>query len=557
MVNYLSLYRKYRPVFFSEILGQNNIVLSLKNSIFNKNFSHAYIFSGSRGTGKTSIAKIFSRTINCENITKEIEACKKCLSCNENFKKTTLDIIEIDAASNNGVDEIRNLQEKIKLLPTISKYKIYIIDEVHMFTKSAFNALLKTLEEPPKHIIFILATTNVSKIPPTIISRCQFFNFSLISEKNIVKNLENILLKENIFYEKEVLQQISHLAEGSMRDSLSILERLISLNSKEINSKMIESTFKILSLLDKNNFIDSYINENKKNILDIKNKIIYGSLDIDLFLNEIIKLIKIRCENIIFNKNNDKNFNKYIKFIDLILNYYMMCENIKNKNTSFEIFILKLISYFNNNEYNKFVLDEKKDKKSQINQEKSEKHDQHKVIISWKDFQLKKDNKINNNNYDEKKFYASINEKYAFLIISQKKDKEYTKKINEMIKQKTNNKFDYFYGGIIRYANEKGIIINFNKIGYSNYLNLSLNNEIIRENILKSLRVNSDFLIMSMNDDEFSHFKEKIQIIKQLFQDKKEEFDVKKYYNSLYSNNKKSSDNDKIREIFGNDIIIN
>ena len=185
---YQALYRKYRPKTFEDVVGQQVIIKTLTNSILNNKITHAYLFTGPRGTGKTSIAKIFAQIVNCESPEK-ITPCNKCVSCTQNINKQNTDIIEIDAASNNGVDEIRDLRDKVSLVPSYGKYKVYIIDEVHMLTTAAFNALLKTLEEPPKHIIFILATTEPHKIPATILSRCQRFDFKKISINDIKKRI--------------------------------------------------------------------------------------------------------------------------------------------------------------------------------------------------------------------------------------------------------------------------------------------------------------------------------------------------------------------------------
>ena len=188
---YQALYRKYRPLTFDEVVGQEVIIRTLKNAVLNKKISHAYLFTGPRGTGKTTIAKILAKTINCLNLN-DITPCNNCVSCTQINQKQSTDIVEIDAASNNGVDEIREIRNKVNLVPSISKYKVYIIDEVHMLTTGAFNALLKTLEEPPSHIIFILATTEPHKIPATILSRCQRFDFKRISSNKLVERLEFI-----------------------------------------------------------------------------------------------------------------------------------------------------------------------------------------------------------------------------------------------------------------------------------------------------------------------------------------------------------------------------
>lgn len=222
---YQVLYRKYRPSNFDEVVGQKVIVKTLKNAIKYDRISHAYLFCGPRGTGKTSIAKILAKTVNCSNL-KDYLPCNECENCLQYNNKQSVDIIEIDAASNNGVDEIRELRDKVNLVPSFGKYKIYIIDEVHMLTTSAFNALLKTLEEPPKHVIFILATTEPYKIPITILSRCQRFDFKKISVDDIVNRLHVIAQNENINISDDILKEIAILSDGGMRDSINLLDQV-------------------------------------------------------------------------------------------------------------------------------------------------------------------------------------------------------------------------------------------------------------------------------------------------------------------------------------------
>ena len=231
-MEYISLYRKYRPKTFSDVVGQEVVVKILKNSIINNKISHAYIFSGPRGTGKTSIAKIFSKAVNCLETT-DGDLCNHCTNCLTNFDEE-IDIIEIDAASNNGVDEIREIRNNVKLMPVHLKYKVYIIDEVHMLSTSAFNALLKTLEEPPKHVIFILATTEFNKIPSTVISRCQKFDFKKITNIQIENRLKYILKQENRSISDEVIRLISKLSDGGLRDAINMIDQAISLEKDNI-----------------------------------------------------------------------------------------------------------------------------------------------------------------------------------------------------------------------------------------------------------------------------------------------------------------------------------
>lgn len=253
-----SLYRKYRPGNFSQISGQEHIVKTLSRSIKNKRISHAYLFAGSQGTGKTTLARIFAKTVNClnPNINESnlavIEPCDICESCQKISSGKTIDIIEIDAASNTGVDNIRQLKENVNTPPAFLKYKVYIIDEVHMLSSGAFNALLKTLEEPPKHAIFILATTEKHKIPETIISRCQSFDFFKLSEKQIVDRLNQIAKKEKVAIEEDALSMIAVEAEGGMRDAESLLSQIISLENENITVEEIE---KILGIASSKNLI--------------------------------------------------------------------------------------------------------------------------------------------------------------------------------------------------------------------------------------------------------------------------------------------------------------
>lgn len=231
---YIALYRAYRPKAFSEVSGQKVIIKTLQNALLHEKIAHAYLFSGPRGTGKTSIAKIFAKAVNCLHQPTN-EPCNTCDVCQGIDKGDIPDVIEIDAASNNGVDEIRDLRDKVKYMPSVGRYKVYIIDEVHMLTPGAFNALLKTLEEPPKHVIFILATTEVHKIPPTILSRCQRFDFKNIETTDIIEKLNEIAIKEKISITPEAIRAIAVNSEGGLRDAISLLDQAISFADETIS----------------------------------------------------------------------------------------------------------------------------------------------------------------------------------------------------------------------------------------------------------------------------------------------------------------------------------
>lgn len=257
---FLSLYRKYRPKQFSDLVGQEQVVQTLKNSIKFERISHAYLFAGPRGTGKTSTAKVYARALNCLE-DDGIEPCGHCENCKRIDNEQSMDLIEIDAASNRGIEAIRELREKVKFYPGEGRYKIYIIDEVHMLTNQAFNALLKTLEEPPEKVIFILATTEPHKVIPTILSRCQRFDFSLLTQQEIAGRLEYICQEEDIEYEKEALNLIAYSSSGGMRDAISLLDQAISYSGKNISLDQIEEMLGRVKVKTLSRFVN-YLAEN-------------------------------------------------------------------------------------------------------------------------------------------------------------------------------------------------------------------------------------------------------------------------------------------------------
>lgn len=347
---YTALYRKYRPSNFASVVGQEVVVDILKNSILNNKVSHAYLFTGPRGTGKTSIAKILAHAVNCLNFNGDI--CGECEVC-KNLEINDSDIIEIDAASNNGVDEIRTLRDNVKLLPSFCKYKIYIIDEVHMLSTGAFNALLKTLEEPPSHVIFILATTEPNKIPLTILSRCQRFDFNKISNENLVSRLLYIATQEGKNIDKSILEYIAEISDGGLRDAINLLDQVISLPQESVTLEEIDrlsgrisqnTLFELLNAISTGNYVS---------ILNISD-IIYGEgknyKDIADGMLAIVRDLSINFEvDSYFNKDYSSKlatinipFDKLISITSLLNELIKELKNSNDPKMLFDIYMVNI-----------------------------------------------------------------------------------------------------------------------------------------------------------------------------------------------------------------------
>ena len=342
-MNYKVLYRKYRPSNFDELIGQDNIVRILKNSIIEDKLAHAYIFTGPRGTGKTSTAKIFAKALNCPNA-KDGIPCEECDNC-INFA-TSPDIIELDAASNNGVDYIRDIKDNVLIAPATSKYKIYIIDEVHMLSNAAWNAFLKTLEEPPANVIFILATTEIQKVPITVLSRCQRFDFNRIDRGLIQKHLKEICEKENISYTEDALTEISYLSDGCLRDALSILDQLSKV-SDEIDMDILKQNYGTVTDEDVNKiYMDILRNDLDSLILDI-NTVKESGVNIKIFIDRMIENYINKAVDM-KRKNMSNTSFTHIKEIVSILNNLLT--NISNTNNGYLMLELNLLSFINSDD---------------------------------------------------------------------------------------------------------------------------------------------------------------------------------------------------------------
>ncbi|MDG4658599.1 DNA polymerase III subunit gamma/tau [Ectobacillus antri] len=286
-MSYQALYRTWRPQMFEDVVGQKHVTKTLQNALLQQKVSHAYLFSGPRGTGKTTIAKVFAKAVNCEQAP-TAEPCNNCPSCLGITDGTIGDVLEIDAASNNGVDEIRDIRDKVKYAPSSVRYKVYIIDEVHMLSIGAFNALLKTLEEPPKHVIFILATTEPHKIPPTIISRCQRFEFRKISVQDIVERLTTVVHNEHITITDEALHIVARTAEGGMRDALSLLDQAISYSENEVTAEEVLTVTGSVSQQYLNQLVECIYDNNVAEALRIVNRMMNQGKDPLRFMEDFI-----------------------------------------------------------------------------------------------------------------------------------------------------------------------------------------------------------------------------------------------------------------------------
>ena len=359
---YQTLYRKYRPKTFELVYGQDVIVKTLKNVIKNDKLSHAYLFTGPRGTGKTSSAKLFAKAINCLN-NKDGDACNECENCKSFNNNSNPDIIEIDAASNNGVDEIREIKNKVSLVPSMSKYKVYIIDEVHMLSIGAFNALLKTLEEPPEYIIFILATTEPQKIPATIISRCQRFDFKSISHDKMKQCLENIISKENIGIDDGAIEEIINNSKGGMRDAIGLLDQASAFCNNNITANDIEELSGNISIKQIRTFLSNIMQKEYNVIFDSISNYSSNGKDFALICEKIINYIR---EGILYKKkintdkilDEDKNiFDKLsdtdlYDLIDYLSDTLVKVKNSYQKELTFEVQMIQMIDKIFNKESN-------------------------------------------------------------------------------------------------------------------------------------------------------------------------------------------------------------
>ena len=357
---YKALYRTYRPQTFDEVAGQQHIVKTLKNALATGKIAHAYLFAGPRGTGKTTMAKLFAKALNCDSgIGHQCNECKNCVAIMDGSHP---DVLELDAASNNGVDEIRELIDKVKYGTILGRYKVYIIDEVHMLSTGAFNALLKTLEEPPEHVIFILATTEPHKILPTILSRCQRYDFEKVSDADIKERLRIVLDEEGASYQENAIDLIVKLADGGMRDALSILEKVLAYSGNSLIEQDILDIFSLESTEEKIILLKSIINHDVKDVLSRLNRYVTSGTDIKRLTEDLLTILK---DVLIYNSSNNVSYLELLKedevneiaplldeettlkMIDVLMSAIKDYKNVTSINPLFEITLLKLTSLNN------------------------------------------------------------------------------------------------------------------------------------------------------------------------------------------------------------------
>ena len=542
---YVALYRKYRPKKFDDVIGQKVTVEILKNSIINNKISHAYLFNGPRGTGKTSVAKIFARSVNCLN-NKNGNACGTCELCKK-IQENDVDIIEIDAASNNGVEEIREIRSKVKLLPAVAKYKVYIIDEVHMLSTGAFNALLKTLEEPPSHVIFILATTEIHKIPLTILSRCQRFDFNKVNSEEMFAKLKQICKLEKKDISDNILKLIVKLSDGGCRDAINLLDQVLSLSSENITEDEI---YDMQGITSEDKIID-FLNT------ILENDIVGGMKFLDSFvnsgknLNGIVEQLLILLHNIAIANTVDNFFQgdsqkKYIAInvnlenIKILTNILIELENQMNKSTNqrnlFETYYIYMSSVINDcktnvsNNFVNLVKNSKQTPKKELKECLSENGESVNT-----DFNLLKKIRINN-------ILATANKEELIKI-----NHDY-ERINDFIANKVyNNIAALLLSGKVVAASSEYLLFSFDD---KSLVKVFLSNLEKIEKFLYEI-YNNEYKVMSVDSNEWVNIKNEFIINKK----NKVMYEILPELDVLQNQNKKNTKFESItNNIFGDEV---
>ena len=566
---YQALYRKYRPKTFDEVAGQEVVVKTLQNSVINNKINHAYLFAGPRGCGKTTIAKIFAKLVNCKNNSTGIP-CGTCVCCTQTNEQN-MDVIEMDAASNNGVDEIREINNKVKLAPTLGKYKIYIIDEVHMLTIGAFNALLKTLEEPPAHVIFILATTDPHKVPITILSRCQRFDLKKISDEQIYNRLKYICDNEKIEIDEDAISEIARLGDGSLRDAISILDQVVAYTNEKITLDDIhevngtisqKNVFELINYAVDNNLngVISKINEYNnrgKSIVKITEEII-------LFLRNSI-LFKTTSDFIEDKKNIYREITtkisttKMLEYISIMNEALLDMKKFSNPKMLLELLFIKLLDEkeFNDkkNEIEEKTV-EKKEASVKINLDESSKINYQNVkkenLIQADKTMEKKINKVDTeNNLDEQILqelnnFVTIRVNNTLSKFSKKDTLEFKNTLKKIMDYVMDEKYNV-YATMILDGELKAVSDEYAIFAYatSHLSNLFNENIINIENLISEI-FNKHYKVVAVDLEKWNIIKEDFNSKKKKFEYKTEEISIEDIISKLNKDNV-----DDMQSLFG------
>ena len=554
-MSYLALYRKYRPVSFDDFVGQNDNIKIIKNEILNNKLSHAYLFSGPRGTGKTSTAKIIAKMINCSNLSKDGIPCGKCSSC---LNPNSNDIVEIDAASNNGVDEIRELRDKVNLVPSFGKYKVYIIDEVHMLTTQAFNALLKTLEEPPSHAIFILATTEFYKIPSTVVSRCQKFQFLRFTIDEIIDRLKYICNKEKISIDDDVLFEIARLSDGGLRDAINMLDQLSSYSDGNIILSDVYSLNGVVSFDDMFLILELLSNCDVQKIVLFVDNLNNKGINLDKFIFDFVDFLKdvlIYKSSSFFNSNNKLKNDNIVKasdlfelndIYDLIIKFNDILNQMKNSGFSKILLIVNLIK-ISNLLKNSNINDNSNDDISNANKVV----DNDSVKTSDINIIVEKDKSINNSTIFSSKL-KKIRINNSFATASKNLKEEFSAKWNNL----KDNLSSVKYNSLIGFIDDVDVmVVGKNNaifvVRYDSLLDRIYNYLDIFEDMLSEF-FNNKYEVVFLDNDEWEYEKKcYIDAVKSGKKYSYIEENIEKNDNNVYTNN----DVDKLISIVGNDVI--
>lgn len=566
---YQALYRKYRPKTFDEVAGQEVVVKTLKNSVINNKINHAYLFAGPRGCGKTTIAKIFAKLVNCENSSNGIP-CNKCVCCTQSNEQN-MDVIEMDAASNNGVDEIREINNKVKLAPTLGKYKIYIIDEVHMLTIGAFNALLKTLEEPPAHVIFILATTDPHKVPITILSRCQRFDLKKISDEQIYNRLKYICDNENIKIEEDAIFEIARLGDGSLRDAISILDQVVAYTNETITLNDIHEVNGTISQENVFELINCAVNNNLTGVINKINEYSNRGKSIVKITEEIILFLR---NSILFKTTSDfvedkKNIyreitkkvstKKMLEYISIMNDSLLDMKKFSNPKMILELAFIKLLDEkeFNDkkNEGEEKVIEKKEssikkdlDKNSKINDQNIEEEtlNQNDKNLEKKISKVEIDNKLNEQILQELNDFVEIRVNNTLSKFSKKETLEFKNTLKKIMDYVMDEKYNIYatmiLDGELKAVSDEYAIFTYATSHLSNLFNENIINI---ENLINEI-FNKHYKVVAVDLEKWNIIKEDFNSKKRKFEYKTEEISIEDIINKL----SKESDDD-IQSLFG------